>query len=177
MSRNVDRMIEIRYESPRDYTAVRRINERAFEGPAEADIVDSLRGIAHPQISLVAVIDGQVVGHIFFSPVSIESGSSIFYAVGLGPMAVLPEYQGQAIGSRLVRQGLLECKRLGHTIAVVIGHPDYYPRFGFTKAVEKGLTYEYEVPDEAFMVAELTPDALRGRIGVVKYRPEFADGM
>ena len=170
-------MIEVRKESPRDYADVRRINERAFERSIEADIVDSLRGVAHPQISLVAVSDGQVVGHIFFCPVSIESNGFAFDAVALGTMAVLPEYQRQGVGSELVQQGLQECKRLGHTVVVVIGHPDYYPRFGFTRAVEKGLTYEYEVPDEAFMVAELTPGALRGRIGVVKYRPEFADGM
>ena len=175
--RNVDWMIEVRNESPRDYTAVRRINERAFEGPIGADIVDSLRGVAHPLISLVAVVEGQVVGHIFFSPVSIESGGSAYDAAGLGPMAALTEYQRQGIGSELVKQGLQECKRQGYTVVVVIGHPDYYPRFGFTEAVEKGLMCEYEVPDEAFMVTELTPGALHRRGGVVKFRPEFASGM
>jgi putative acetyltransferase len=87
-------------------------------------------------------------------------------------MAVLPEYQRQGIGSRLVREGLEECRRMGCDVVVVVGHPGYYPRFGFAPASRKGLRCEYPVPDEVFMVAELKPDALRGR-GLVKYRPEF----
>jgi putative acetyltransferase len=98
--------------------------------------------VAHPYISLVPVLDGLVVGHIFFSPVSIESESSIFTAMGLTPMAVLPEYQRQGFGSQLVREGLKECLRIGHNIVVVLGHPEYYPRFGFTPAKPKGLRSE-----------------------------------
>lgn len=90
-------------------------------------------------------------------------------------MAVLPEYQKQGIGSRLVRDGLKECQRLNQNIVVVLGHPGYYPRFGFIPASKKGLRCEYQAPDEAFMVAELIPGALGGRQGLVKYRPEFND--
>lgn len=88
-------------------------------------------------------------------------------------MAVLPECQRQGIGSLLVREGLRECQRIGHEIVVVLGHPEYYPRFGFVPASSKGLRSEYDVPDEVFMVAELTPGALKGRTGLVKYHPEF----
>jgi putative acetyltransferase len=169
-------MITIRSELPDDKTAVRRINELAFGQPDEADLVDALRGVAHPLISLVAVSDDEAVGHILFSPVTIESGDSVVSALGLGPMAVSPESQNRGIGSQLVRQGLAECEQLGYGIVIVIGHPDFYPRFGFSPAREKGLECAYEVPDEAFMVAELAHGALRGVNGVVRYRPEF-DGV
>ena len=168
-------MLIIRAETEADHVAVRRVNERAFNRPGEADLVDALRKNAQPQISLVAELDGQVVGHIFFSPVLIESEASRFTALGLAPMAVLPEFQNQAIGSELVRRGLEECRSMGHDVVVVLGHPEYYPRFGFVPAKEKGLRCEYQVPDEVFMAVELREGALAGREGVVKYRPEFSD--
>ena len=166
-------MIVVRSERTEDHESVRRINELAFEQPNEADLVDALRANARPYISLVAVVDEQVVGHIFFSPVCIQSESSVFTAMGLAPMAVLPEYQNQGIGSQLVREGLKECQRIGHYIVVVLGHANYYPRFGFAPASLKGLRSEYDVPDEVFMVTELVPGALEGRRGLVKYHPEF----
>jgi putative acetyltransferase len=180
-------MILIRTETIEDHEAVRRINELAFGQPNEADLVDALRENAHPCISLVAVVDEQVapksdklpacrrvVGHIFFSPVSIEAASGAFTAMGLAPMAVLPEHQNQGFGSQLVRDGLKECRRLGENIVVVLGHPNYYPRFGFVPASSKGLRSEYDVPNEVFMVMELTEGALAGRRGLVKYHSEFA---
>ncbi len=166
-------MIAIRPERPGDRAEVRRVNELAFGGPDEAALVDALRGVAEPQLSLVAEVDGRVVGHIFFSPVSVEAEGSGFTAIALGPMAVQPEFQNQGIGSRLVRRGLEECRRIGEPIVFVVGHADYYPRFGFSPAKGKGLRCEFPVPDEAFMVAELRPGALRGRGGLVRYRPEF----
>jgi len=166
-------MITVRAERAEDIPDVRRINEAAFGQPNEAALVDALRAAAHPQISLVAVLAGRVVGHIFFSPVSIGSEESA--ALGLAPMAVLPEHQQQGVGSRLVREGLSECRRVGFEVVVVLGHPEYYPRFGFVPAVQKGLRCEYPVPDEVFMVAELKPGALGGRRGLVKYRPEFGE--
>jgi putative acetyltransferase len=166
-------MIVVRTERTEDRESVRRVNELAFEQPNEADLVDALRANARPYISLVAVVDERVVGHIFFSPVSVESENGVFTAMGLAPMAVLPEYQNQGIGSQLVREGLKECHRLGHDIVVVLGHANYYPRFGFTPASLKGLRSEYDVPDEVFMVTELVAGALEGRRGLVKYHPEF----
>jgi len=168
-------MIIVRAETVEDYAAVRQVNELAFGGSDEAVLVDKLRAVADPQISLVAVKDGQVVGHIFFSPVSIEISDSASLALGLAPMAVLPEYQKQGLGSQLVREGLKECQRIGCNVVVVLGHPEYYPRFGFVPAKQKELSCEYPVPDEVFMVAELKPEALDGRRGLVKYRPELSD--
>lgn len=167
------RLISIRPETTEDHAAVYRVNQLAFAQPNEADLVDALREKARPYISLVATLDDQVVGHIFFSPVSVESEEHAFAAMGLAPMSVLPEYQNQGIGTQLVREGLKECSGLGHDIVVVLGHPEYYPRFGFVRASLKGLRSEYDVRDEVFMVAELKPDALGGRHGLVKYHPEF----
>ncbi|HXU37840.1 MAG TPA: N-acetyltransferase [Blastocatellia bacterium] len=164
----------IRTETTEDHGPVRLVNELAFGQPNEADLVDALRENAHPCISLVALVDEQVVGHIFFSPVSIETESGDFTAMGLAPMAVLPEHQNQGIGSQLVREGLKACRRIGENVVVVLGHPNYYPRFGFVPAGLKGLRCEYDVPDEVFMVTELTEGALAGRRGLVKYHPEFA---
>jgi putative acetyltransferase len=172
-------LIEIREERAEDAAAVRRVNELAFGRDEEAELVDRLRAAADPRISLVATDDDRVVGHIFFSPVSLqpEGGpeDSSFAAMGLAPMAVLPEYQRRGVGSALVRAGLDECRRTGRDVVVVLGHPEYYPRFGFRPASRAGLRCEYDVPDEAFMVVELRPGALAGRRGLVKYRPEFSE--
>jgi putative acetyltransferase len=166
-------MIIIREEAPEDRQAVRRVNELAFGRTQEAELVEALRESAHPHLSLVAELDGQVVGHIFFSPVTIEDGASAYGAFGLGPMAVLPEHQRRGVGSQLVRRGLEECLLRGFEVMVVLGHPEYYPRFGFEPAKAKGLTCEFPVPDEVFMVKELRAGALEGLRGLVKYHPEF----
>src|SRR5687768_10718155 len=124
-------MTTIRAETAEDIPAVRRVNELAFRQPDEANLVDALRTTAHPHISLVAVRNRQVVGHIFFSPVTLETVDSAFSILGLAPMAVLPENQRQGVGSQLVREGLKECQRIGCDVVVVVGHPEFYPRFGF----------------------------------------------
>lgn len=167
-------MLMIQPESSEDHGAIRRVVESAFGQSSEADLVDALRKLADPHISLVAELDGELVGHIFFSPVSIESEGVAFAAMGLAPMAVLPDYQNRGIGSELVRAGLNECRRIGHEVIIVLGHPRYYPRFGFVTASTKGIRSEYDVDDDVFMVAELTPGALKGRKGLVKYHPAFS---
>jgi len=166
-------MINVRPETEDDYGEVRRVNECAFGQANEARLVEALRPTASPQISLVAVLDDQIVGHIFFSPVSVESDKNAFTALGLAPMAVLPEYQRRGIGSELICEGLRACQKLGHNLVFVVGHPEYYPRFGFKPARQRGFDCEYDVPDEVFMVAELEPGAANGRTGTVKYMPEF----
>jgi len=168
-------MLVVRAEVPGDIPTIRRINESAFERPNEGDLVDALRRAAGTYVSLVAEQDGKVVGHVLFTEVRVESDAGSWDALGLAPMAVLPEYQRQGIGSQLVRSGLDACARQGHAVVVVLGHPTYYPRFGFVPTAAKGLRCEYPVPDEVFMVAELVPGALDGRTGLVKYRPEFAE--
>jgi len=163
----------IRREIPEDIEAIRHVNEEAFGGKEEADIVDALRKRSATVLSLVATDEGRVIGHILFSPVIIESESSSFGAVALAPMSVLPEYQGKGIGSELVRAGLDECRAVGHELVILVGHADYYPRFGFVPARERSIECEFEVPDEAWMLLELREGALGGRKGTVRFQTEF----
>jgi putative acetyltransferase len=166
-------MVEIRYERPEDIAGIRRVNETAFGETAEADLVDKLREAGVLTVSLVALQDGEIVGHIAFSPAKIESNETSVEAIGLGPMAVVPEEQNKGIGSELVSAGLDECVKKGCKIAVVLGHPNYYPRFGFAVAKLFDIGCEYNIPSEAFMVKELQEGALTGVSGTAKYRPEF----
>jgi putative acetyltransferase len=163
----------IRSEQSADLAAIHRVNELAFGQPAEANVVDALRHKGKTVVSLVALEDDKVVGHILFSPVTIEAPDRIVNIVGLAPMAVLPAYQKSGIGSALVKAGLEECQKAGHSAVVVLGHPEYYPRFGFVPASRFGLKSEYVVPDEVFMAMELQAGALSGCRGVAKYQPEF----
>src|SRR5262249_34663648 len=164
--------VTIRFEDPPDIDQVRLINQRAFGQPGEALLVDRLRG-TDGAVSLVAVARNRVIGHILFTDVRIEG--LLGTAVGLGPMAVLPAYQRQGIGSLLVRAGLEVCRTSGPAVVVVLGHPDFYPRFGFVPAVTKDLRCEWSVRPEVFMVMELRPGALESVGGLVRYRPEFSD--
>jgi putative acetyltransferase len=166
-------MLIIRPETSKDMAAIRHINEEAFGQKEEAEIVEKLKNRGVLTISLVAAQDNEIIGHIAFSPVKVESKHSSFDAIALAPMSVLPASQRQGIGSQLVRAGLEECRRLGHEVVVVLGHPDYYPHFGFAPAKPKGIDCEFEVPDEAWMVLELKEGALAARSGTVKYQPEF----
>ena len=167
-------VIEIRDETPDDYPAIRELNERAFGGPAEARLVDMLRAANKAVISLVALDQNRVVGHILFSPITVAEAPGNFRGVGLAPMSVLPEFQNRGIGSRLVREGLEACKREGYAVVVVLGHANYYPRFGFSRAKDYGLDNEYDATDE-FMVIELQEGILTGLRGLVKYAPEVRD--
>ena len=168
-------MLTIRMETPEDIGAIRYVNEQAFGQEAEAEIVEKLRKRVALTLSLVAIQGNEVVGHIAFSPVEVESEHSGFKAIALAPMGVLPAYQRKGIGSQIVRAGLEECRRLGHEIVVVLGHPDYYPRFGFVPARPRGIECEFEVPDEAWMILELREGVLAGRQGTVRFQPEFKE--
>ena len=170
-------MVTIRPETPEDVDSICYVNEQAFGQENESKLIEQMRNHGVLTISLVAIQDGEIVGHIAFSPVVIESISSSFEAITLAPMAVLPEYQRKRIGSQMVRAGLEECRRLGHEIIVVLGHPTYYPRFGFVPARPKGIDCEFEVPEEAWMILELREGALAERRGVVRFQPEFKEAM
>ena len=165
-------MISVRVERPGDAAGVRETNEYAFGTPLEASLVDALRGSAD-YLSLVATVEREVVGHILFTPVRLEPSAGVHIA-GLAPMAVRPEHQRLGIGGQLIRAGLDECRRRGYSAVVVLGHPEYYPRFGFVPGHTFGLTCEFPSPPEAFMAIELVPEALMGTTGMVRYRPEFA---
>jgi putative acetyltransferase len=165
----------IRFEQAGDEDAIAHVNTAAFGQPQEAQIVAQLREIADPYISLVALLQDHIVGHILFTPVTIRGEASSSGALGLGPMAVRPEHQGRGVGSALARAGLEACRRAAHFVIVVVGHPGYYQRFGFRPAAALGLRFCSAEFDAAFMVAELTPGALAGRSGWVEYLPPFSD--
>ena len=165
--------MRVRPETDADRAAVHAVNEAAFETPAEANLVETLRAKGVELISLVADADGAVVGHILFSPVSLI-GQSHLNLAGLGPMAVAPQHQRKGIGSALVREGLNRCKQRGCHAVVVLGYAEYYPRFGFVPAVRYRLRSEYGVPDDVFMIAELERGALQGASGLIRYDEAFA---
>ena len=170
-------MVIVRKERPQDTTAITRINAEAFAGPAEARLIETLRQNEKITFSLVALVNEQLVGHILFSPMQIISPESKTQKVtGLGPMAVLPEYQQQGIGTVLCQKGLTMCREAGDHAVLVLGHPTYYPRFGFQPASLYHITCAYDVPADAFMVLELQEGALDGVTGVAHYQPEF-DGV
>ena len=166
-------MIIIRPERPEDQATIHRLDAAAFGREDEAEVVDQLRQARAVSLALTAEEDGKIVGHIVFSPVTVNSTSDAWTALGLGPMAVAPDRQGRGIGAALVRAGLDECRKTGAEVVVVLGQPDYYPRFGFKPAKPLGVTWEIEVPEEAFMVTELRDGALAGRGGVVCYHQAF----
>jgi putative acetyltransferase len=165
--------MRVRPETEADRAAVRAVNEAAFETDAEADLVEGLRGSGVSLVSLVAEADGEIIGHILFSPVWQNDDASL-NVMGLGPMAVVPNRQRNGVGSALLRQGLICCKDLGARAVVVIGHPEYYPRFGFAPASRYSLRCEYDVPEDVFMVAELEAGALNGASGLIRYHDAFA---
>ncbi|UCE41198.1 MAG: N-acetyltransferase [Candidatus Aminicenantes bacterium] len=172
-------MITVRVERNEDIGAIHLVNRMAFGQEDEAVLVQRIRESSGfiPALSLVAVKDSRVVGHILFSQIHIVTPKEDVAVLSLAPMAVLPEFQNLGIGSQLVNTGLEKCRESGHTIVVVIGHPQYYPRFGFVPAGKKGLDLLFSVPAEAFMVCELLPNALDGIEGTVIYPPEFAEAM
>ena len=164
--------MHLRPEGQADQAAVNDINVAAFGREAEARLVAMLREQARPLVSLVAEDAGAVIGHIMFSPVSLGGFARLM--MGLAPMAVAPAHERRGIGSALVRAGLERCREIGAAAVVVLGHPDFYPRFGFLSAARFGLACEYDVPAEAFMALELEPHAFRGAAGIVSYHPAFA---
>jgi putative acetyltransferase len=169
--------VVVRAETPADFDAVRTIHTLAFGQPQEARLVDALRAATDlsPVVSLVATRDDQVVGHILFTPIRIGQAPAASRAMSLAPVAVLPHCQRLGVGDALVRAGLAECVRLGQPVVVVVGHPEYYPRFGFRPARAAGLEAPFEVRDVAFMVWEESPGALAGIRGMIEYPAAFND--
>jgi putative acetyltransferase len=160
-------VIEIRDERPWDLGAIRELNRQAFDQDQEGTIIDALREHGAAVLSLVAVADDAVVGHIMFSPVTVGSMTG----AALGPMGVLPAYQRQGIGSQLVEDGVDRLRRNGCPFIIVIGHPEFYPRFGFQPAAAYGLTCEWDLPPEAFMVTVLNREVAGSLTGLARRQP------
>jgi putative acetyltransferase len=167
-------LIKIREERAEDIATIRRINIEAFGRPLEANLVEMLRTNGGVLLSLVATYGGQVAGHILYSPVTAGSGEKKITGAGLGPMAVLPEYQRRGIGGKLIEFGVKRLRQSGCPFIVVLGQADYYPRFGFRPASEYGLKCEWSVPDNAFMALALDESKIEGLSGLAKYRAEFS---
>ena len=161
----------IRPETPDDYAAIREINRQAFGQDDEAILVDALREQGYARLSLVAVDQGLPVGHILFSDLPIVTPERTVPALSLAPLAVIPSHQRRGIGSALVRRGLEACAEHGHAIVIVLGHPEFYPRFGFSADLARPLRSPFS--GDAFMALELVPGALDGVVGEVCYPPPF----
>ena len=165
--------MNIREERPSDIDGIWQVNAEAFETRSEADLVNELRNSGCTYISLVAETDNEVVGHILFTAVELTGEENTVKILGLAPMAVLSDYQNKGIGSQLVKAGLDICRSLGYDAVVVLGHPDYYPKFGFKPSAGYGIKSEYDVADEVFMVLELFPGSLSGHKGIIRYHEAF----
>jgi putative acetyltransferase len=169
-------MVEIREERPSDQAAIRELNTIAFADDAEANVIDKLRATCDGYLSFVAADRGVVVGHILFTPATLD-GSSL-HGMGLAPMAVDPSLQKRGIGSLLVRHGLAHLRKSGCPFVIVLGHPDYYPRFGFERASHYGISSQWEgIPDEAFMIVVFDREAIPEAGGIARYRSEFDEAM
>jgi putative acetyltransferase len=187
----------LRPEQPGDEGRIRQINEAAFAQRAEADLVQALRDAGAVRLSAVAimggrsaeggsvkavdrtgmcsreVIDGELVGHALFTPVTVATDKGDIELLGMGPVAVMPAKQHQGIGTMMIAGCLEHLRGLHNRGVVVVGEPGFYRRFGFIQASRWGLQWEAEGPVENFLVLELTPGALAGVSGAVRYRPEF----
>ena len=163
-------MCEIREERPDDFAAIREVNRLAFGQSQEGELIDALRANGGVLLSLVAVSGGKIVGHILYSPIVVGA----FKGAALGPMAVLPNYQRQGIGSRLVAAGNRRVAEAGHPFVIVLGHAGFYPRFGFRPASTLRITCEWDVPDDVFMVLILDSGKTAGISGPAQYRTEFS---
>jgi putative acetyltransferase len=165
-------IVQIRSENSLDHDSIRRVNRLAFGGAMEATLVDALRVGGHVTVSLVAVSQGDVVGHILFSPVTIEMTDGRTEVLSLAPMSVLPEYQRTGVGTALVEAGIKACRETAYKSVVVLGHPEFYRRFGFSPVLTQSLKSPFG-DGEAWMALELVPGSLQGIAGTVVYPPPF----
>lgn len=160
----------IRVEKSKDHQAVYALNRAAFGGEDEAKLVNNLR--SDPSyISLVAESNGAVIGHIAFSAVTLNDEPTSY--VGLAPMSVIPDVQRRGIGGSLIEAGIEACSATGAEAVFVLGHPSYYPKFGFIPAKPRGFTCIYPDSEEAFMILEIVPGSLNDKNGMIKYASAF----
>ncbi|HCW3321296.1 TPA: N-acetyltransferase [Listeria monocytogenes] len=168
----------IRKEQPQDYEAIRRVNEEAFKGTVEADLIESIRTSDYyqPGLSLVAEAeDGLIVGYIMFSEISLEAAGRSRFILALAPLAVLPAYQGTRFGSRLMEEGIRLSREKAYPAIAVLGHADYYPRFGFIPSEQFAIPAPFDVPAEYFMLLELYDGSLENLAGTIHYPAAFSE--
>lgn len=170
--------INIRPEQLADYEQITQINDLAFGQPTEGRLVEQIRQLPDfiPELSLVAELDGQIIGYILFSLVQVVADNGNHAAMlCLAPLAVLPEFQNKNVGTSLVKEGLKRAKAMGYESVNVLGHKDYYPRFGFRPASHWGISTPFKVPDEVFMAMELVEGSLKKVSGVIQYSEPFKE--
>ena len=165
--------MNIRFSNCSDYQAIAELNRLVFERDLEAQLVELIRDSDRyiPELELVAELDGAVVGHILFSYIDLVGEENLLF-LGLAPMSVRPEFQRRRIGSALVRVGLEAAEARGESMVIVLGHPQFYSRFGFEPSVSYGIESPFPVPEEVFMVLPLKNYQGRCR-GKVVYPPAF----
>ena len=174
--------ITARQEKKMNYKVSESVVKKAFENAQHSDqrehfLVARLRESDSfiPELSLVAETYGKIVGHIMLTRLFIENHEDSFVSLALAPVSVLPEYQNKGIGSKLINEGLMIARSLGFSSVIVLGHEEYYPKFGFRPARTWGITAPFEVPDELFMALELDAGSLENVSGNVVYGPEFLE--
>lgn len=169
-------LVIIRPEKVEDHEQLYNVNLQAFGQSVEPELVNRLRASQWyiPELSLVAEEEGKIVGHILFTAIGVRrDDNSVAAILSLGPVAVLPDYQGKKVGSRLIQKGLERCVELGYGLVVLIGHPEYYPRFGFKPARPLGFSLPLDAPDDAFMVIELIPGEVARVCGLLEFPSEW----
>jgi len=168
--------IMLRKETPDDYGQVAGVIRMAFCQENEATLVEKLRQNPkyNANLSMVADYKGNVIGHILFFPIVIRTGESEIESLALAPLSISPEFQRMKIGGRLIQYGLRAAKNIGHSSVIVLGHPEYYSRFGFAPARKWGIVAPFEVPIDALMGIELEENALINAEVMVEYPIEFA---
>jgi len=168
----------VRKEKPSDYKSIRKINDLAFGQAQEGRVIDKIREIDQSAISLVAEYNDEVVGHIFFSSAQIDGHPEITKGMGLAPMAVLPKFQRLGIGGKLINEGIHIIKNNSTPFIIVLGHPEYYPKFGFEPASKYGLTCQWnDISDDAFMVMILDQERMESVSGIARYLKEWDEAI
>jgi predicted N-acetyltransferase YhbS len=171
--------VTIKPEEKQDYGSIEIVNDIAFKQKNESILINKLREKPDfiPNLSLVAKYQNEIIGHILFFPVKIIAKESACITLSLAPMSIHPDFQNKGIGSLLIKSGLEQAKKEGFSSIIVIGHPNYYPRFGFLPASKWGIMVPFDVPDNVFLALELYEDELAKCHGMVDFPKEYFDSM
>lgn len=166
-------------EQKKDYNSITKIHDLAFGQPSEGKMVIALRKNPHyiSKLSLVARYNNSIIGHVLFFPIDIKTASKTCSTLSLAPMAVHPDFQNKGIGGRLIEKGFEAAIELGFKSVIVVGHPNYYPRFGFKPASKWGISLPFDVPDEAFLAIELENGSLKNCKGLIEYPDEYKETL